>query len=130
MKLCETPPVVCSACFLQKTDQPHVDFDASWDGPSFPDGVATEDGVQDHIPVTIDELILCSDCLRSAHSLLAEGDDPGLVPRLQGEKQELSERLAGALAYISALESERGARDTIAKLISPPKPKPRQKQAA
>lgn len=63
MRLAETLPVRCSACFGQKVGQLHVDFEAAWDGP-----ILNDDGMR----VSIDDLFICEECLRDAAALLPE----------------------------------------------------------
>jgi hypothetical protein len=66
IQLAQPAPPHCSGCFQAKPTQRHVDFGASYDGPMLPaiDGAA---GVIGH---SIDELILCEDCINQAAGLL------------------------------------------------------------
>lgn len=59
-------PPRCSGCFSAKPQQTHVDFGASYDGPMVP-AVENVSGLVGH---SIDELILCEDCLVTAAKLI------------------------------------------------------------
>jgi hypothetical protein len=111
IRLTETPPVRCSSCYGQYPDRTHVDFGAAWDGPTFPD-----DEVAGGVIVTVDDLIICEDCLRDAGRLLGL-EDPGDAARhlaeLEGQAEELRERLLGAMDYIAALEGAAARRGLL-----------------
>ena len=102
----DTPPALCSSCFGQYPDRQHIDFEASWDGPVVEGGVAGEDGtVVSRIPVAIDELILCEECVREGARLLGMTDEnSGELERLREQLRETREREAGLKAYVDQLE--------------------------
>jgi hypothetical protein len=79
--LAETPPVVCSSCFGQYTGRRHVDFGAAWDGPMVPPDQSVAGGTM----VSVDDLVICEECLRFAATLIGLGD--------VGERDERIERL-------------------------------------
>lgn len=118
MKIADTPPVHCAACYGAYTDRRHVDFEASYDGPIVEGGYAGEDGrVETHIPVSIDDLIICDKCLTDAARLIGLGDVERLTAQLADKERELAEkdhqlRNAGsevqALKTVIALEKETG----------------------
>jgi hypothetical protein len=55
----------------------HVDFEASWDGPVVDGGLATGEGLARGPLTSIDELVICEECLTVAGALL------GLEPQDQ-----------------------------------------------
>lgn len=69
----------CSSCHGQYLDRKHVDFESYYDGPV----IDTESGIK----VSIDDLIICDQCLKNAGALV------GLFPAddLKQENQELGE---------------------------------------
>ena len=69
MKVADIPPTYCSACHMQRTEIKHVDFEAYYDGPVM-------DGLTHKQP--IDDLILCSDCLKPAAMLLGMIDNKAM----------------------------------------------------
>lgn len=108
-----SPNGVCSACFTAKPVT-HVDFEAAWDGPVFRD--ALPDGTELTIPVQVDELILCAECIAEAATHVPDPRDPQIAKlraeRMVHEKQigELEEqvsRLKAALAAEPEPEAER-----------------------
>jgi hypothetical protein len=112
IRLTETPPVRCSSCYGQYPDRTHVDFGAAWDGPV----LGEPDGVIGGARQVIDDLIICEDCLRDAGRLLGL-EDPGDAARhlaeLEGQAEELRERLLGAMDYIAALEGAAARRGLL-----------------
>jgi hypothetical protein len=114
IRLAEVPPVRCSSCFGQYTERTHVDFGAAWNGPAFPDDGST--GVVGGKVMTIDDLVICEDCLKIAAGLIGF-EDPGDTRRHVAEAEqaaeELRERLHGALAYVAKLEEAAEARGTL-----------------
>lgn len=81
----------CSSCFGQYLDRKHVDLEAYYDGPVM---LGKDDN-----PVSIDDLILCEDCLKEAGALI------GLHPAedLKKENQELGETVEAKNEEIIAL---------------------------
>jgi hypothetical protein len=91
--IAEPPPPRCSGCFAPPTAEklPFVDLGAAWDGPSIPALEGTVGVIAHHI----DDLILCSECVRNAARLLGLDD----VTKLRGvitERDATIERHAGA----------------------------------
>lgn len=115
IRLAEIPPVVCSSCGGQYTDRRHVDFVASWDGPVLKD-------VAGGINVSIDELIICEQCIQVAAGFLGLVDPGELAEQLEGlqdRNQELVERLTGAIQYIQKLEAAAQGREDLLELLKP-----------
>lgn len=95
MKIAETPPVVCSACYGQYPQRRHVDFDSAWDGPVFNQEIDTGDGgKRDKIENSIDELVLCENCLADAAKLLGFGGPRALerIEELEGRVEHAEEQ--------------------------------------
>lgn len=117
IRLAETPPVRCSSCYGQYPERRHVDFGAAYDGPTFPAGDEVAGGkVQ-----TIDDLVICDECLTAAATLLGledPGDTRAHVAEVEGQAEELRERLHGALAYIERLEQAAEARGTLERRLT------------
>ena len=104
----EVAPAMCSSCFGQYPERTHVDFTASWDGPVVENGIVGENGeVATSVKVSIDELILCEDCVREAARLvgMVEPSEADEVERLRGMLRERSEELAGLRHYTEKLEA-------------------------
>lgn len=118
----------CSACFQGKPGEPHVDFGASWDGPVLAD--ATGEPIQH----TIDELIVCEDCLAAAVELLgyAKQDDPERIPRLEKALLDAEQRATRLEAQLNQARNSLG----VAAPQDPPAPvkrrpgRPRKQQPA
>jgi hypothetical protein len=110
IRLTDTPPAACSSCFGQYPDRRHVDFGASWDGP-FLTGQVT--GGQ---AVSIDDLVICDDCLGIAArelGLVEPGEMKQTLMDAAAAQETLAERLYGALRYIQTLEQTVNARDDL-----------------
>jgi hypothetical protein len=112
-RLAETPPTHCSSCFGQYPERRHVDFQAAWDGPVIHDGVMTDDGVTNRIPVSIDELVICEECLTHGAKLLGlkEGQEN---KRLLDSLAVLAAELEQAKSYIATLEQAVAAKKVAA----------------
>ena len=123
-RIAPVPPSHCSACFAQYPDRRHVDMESSWDGPVIEGGVVGEDGiVQDTIKVSIDELILCENCVRDAAALI------GMEPVDMKERDRLLE-VNGELAR-KVMELEKHNASLQAALLTKPEapaPPARKKQ--
>ena len=105
------PPSMCSSCYAQQPDKRHVDFSSSWDGP-----VLTTGSEQNPTRVSIDELILCEDCLATAAKVIGlENPQQAMAERDEAvaRAEELSERLAGALKALDAKEKADTARASL-----------------
>lgn len=104
-RLAETPPARCSACNLQRPEKRHIDFDAWWDGPVVEGGLATGEGVVRGPRVSIDELVICEDCLRDAGRLI------DLEPVEGGRVELLEQQLEDARSVNLELQSHVKAQD-------------------
>ena len=76
-------PPFCAACYGQKPEMRHVDFEAAYDGPVV--------NPEDDIKMAVDDLILCEECLRSAAQRLGYG------PIDSDYQNQLEDRLLSAL---------------------------------
>ncbi len=112
-KIAEISPTHCSSCFGQYVDRRHVDFEAAWDGPVIHDGVMTDEGVTNRIPVSIDELVICEECLTHGAKLLGLKDGQENV-RLLDSLAVLAADLEQAKAYIASLEQAVAAKKVAA----------------
>lgn len=118
IRLAEHAPVACASCYGQYTDRRHVDFGAAYDGPVLPSGAETK-GV---VGLVVDDLIVCEECLSAAAKLIGFADATETRQSndaLASRAEELSERLAGALAYIDKLEAANAQRDELAASLRP-----------
>lgn len=127
MKLVEgPPPTVCSGCYAPgDPDKRYVDFESSWDGPVFQDKVATGDGGEvTNLAVSIDELILCEECLTAAANALGfvlPDEQTDKIGELEGqldnlrdrvlERDQYAERLQAALALKPGAKLDRAVED-------------------
>jgi hypothetical protein len=121
--LADIPPSACAACFGQYPDRRHIDFGAFYDGPILPSG-ADQVGV---VGLAVDDLVICEECLKAAAAQLGLGDAEQVEAEkdeLAGRVEELSERLAGAMALISAQEKAAEERGKLEAQLRP-KRKPR-----
>ena len=88
-------PPHCSSCYQQKPDQRHVDFEAAWDGPVLP----ALDGAVGVIGHSIDDLILCEDCIRIAAGLIGYQDVTDLI-KARARLEETRDTLLGKVAAL------------------------------
>jgi hypothetical protein len=101
IRLC-SPPAACSSCYGQYPQRRHVDFGASWDGPVLNDG-SDERFI---IRASLDELILCEDCLRRGAEQLGLVDPDEQTAMLETQRdalQRMAEENAGLRAHNDAL---------------------------
>lgn len=115
IRLASPPPSHCSACFGAYPQRRHVDFGASYDGPVL-------ENVAGGVPASIDELVICEDCLATAAKVIGYADataKDGQIAQQTAQLQEVTERLAGAMAYANKLETAIAAK--------PEKPAPKRK---
>jgi hypothetical protein len=103
----------CSSCYGQKPGVPHVDFESSYNGP--PISTSPRAGY-------VDWVILCSDCVESAHSMLPETRD--VAGELRKRIADLEAELADVGAYADKLEAAVVLRPER-KQAAPPSTKPR-----
>lgn len=94
MRLTDITPPYCSGCFGQY-HTPHVDFESDWDGP-----VMNKDGLR----VTIDDLILCENCVRAAYELLPKTEDTA-VEKLNTQLKEAKASNKKLTTYNRQLET-------------------------
>lgn len=122
MKLIEDPartPAHCAACFAQKPDMVHVDFEASFDGPAFKDG-HIDHGQSGRVDVTVDHMIVCLECVELAAGevgLVRNDELKGQLERALEEAANLRERLAGYGDYAEKLEGALAGKNEL--LASP-----------
>lgn len=117
IRIAEPAPPYCSGCFAAKPTEVHIDFGAAWDGPMLPalEGVA---GATAH---SVDDLVLCRDCIARAAALIGLSNHA----ELQAQLVELEEANAvlhakheGQSAYIENLEAAIGSRTTVAPIAA------------
>lgn len=130
IRLTEIPPHACSSCFGQYTDRRHVDFNAFYDGPV----MDAAENVAGGKGVSIDDLVLCEECVLAASKLL--GCEPFPAERIEELEAALVESKATEAATRNAYEAVQAAQEAVAKVPTPraqPKPPPaarRRPQAA
>lgn len=106
--LAEPSPPYCAACHQAVPEKRHVDFGAATDGPMLPalDGVV---GVVGH---SIDDIIICEDCLKEAGRLIGYENAEELREELDAEREaneRLHEQLQGTREGVAgALDQLRG----------------------
>lgn len=96
---------------------------AAWDGP-----VVQGEGVVQHV---IDDLILCSDCVRAAAALIGMGFVENVAAELheaETANDHLMETIRGLKAYIQNLEAVRDGRPN--EILDGPKRQSKRKVAA
>lgn len=97
-------PAYCASCFQQESVR-YVDFEAAYDGPVVP-------GTP--VPIPVDDLVLCENCLGEAFALL----DP---QNLRETIEELKNLLMDAYNSIDAKDKAiQGSKATITELIDFP----------
>jgi hypothetical protein len=109
-------PVACASCYGQYIDRRHVDFGASTDGAVLagPSNIAGGKGQ------SIDEVIVCDECLAAAAELIGLEEATPLhaeIEELQQTLDDLAERLALTTAYVETLERAAQSRERLAALI-------------
>lgn len=87
----------CAACY-QFSNGPHVDMSAAFDGPVLENGM------------TIDDLILCEGCVRSAVQALQLDSEKEIVTRALVEAEDAKVQAAKWKAYAEQLEKVKKAR--------------------
>lgn len=112
MRVADTPPHACSACFQSKPQMTHVDFEVAWDGPVIEGGMRVNDELVSHVPQPIDDLVVCKDCLADAVQHIKDFDAGGRgeLDRLRGELTEARRRSADLAAYVVELEKALAAK--------------------
>lgn len=61
MKIADSTPAFCSACYGQDPEAIYVDFESSWDGPIVDEG--------NGMKISIDDLVICETCLLAAANM-------------------------------------------------------------
>lgn len=92
-------PAYCAACYRQEPVR-YVDFDAAYDGPMIPGAP----------PVSVDDLVICENCLNQAFAILdPQGKDETireLTEIVQAQQEEIAAKdkiIVGAKATIGEL---------------------------
>jgi hypothetical protein len=120
LKIPDTPPVRCSSCFGQYVERRHVDFEAAWEGPTFKEGIVGEGGeIENGILVSVDDLIICEDCLKAAAALLGLKDPDELAEyaeTLEKRVDELLEQVRGYELHTQNLESSIASKRELAEV--------------
>lgn len=128
IRVAEIPPVACASCFGQYPQRMHVDFGASYEGPV----LGPQEGVMGGKPVSIDDLIICDECLLAAAKLMGFGDtreDHAEIAQLKEELHEQLERANALEHYAKTLEAAVGQRRSLDEVNEPSErvPKPRRR---
>ena len=120
MRIAETPPVFCTACYNQQPQKAHIDWETSYDGPVIDNGIADRDGkITNHLRVSIDELVVCEDCVKAAARLLGMGEEAGEeLALLRANAQVLTEEAVGLREYVKDLERAVAAKPTRVKVAA------------
>lgn len=87
----------CAACYTFN-DKPHVDMSASFDGPVLENGM------------TIDDLILCEDCVRSAAQALSLDNERDIVTAAEVKAEAAEVRAEKWKLYAEGLEKAQAVR--------------------
>ena len=90
-------PIYCAGCMNQQPELQHVDFDAACDR-GYGEGP---------LPVTMDDLILCENCVREGARLIGMEDTSltaAHVRNLEAKADTLEKRLKQAERYADAME--------------------------
>ncbi len=66
MRLAERTPPFCAGCYGQYPALRHVDYESAWDGPM----LNAEDGIR----MTVDELVMCEECIKAGARLVGMSD--------------------------------------------------------
>jgi hypothetical protein len=110
IRLAEVAPPACASCSGQYVERRHVDFGAAFDGPTFP----APESIAGGKVMTVDDLVVCEECIKAAARLLESA-----ISDLNEINGELSEKLAGAMAYVQQLEAEREGRQRLVDVLRP-----------
>ena len=116
-------PVYCSACACQDKTKRHVDFDAACDRGY---------GADEAVAVSMDDLIICETCLRSAAGLVGMIDDTEPVEKIAVLERRLAEeqkRADKASSYAERMEQALATRPTPVKVSRPRGRPPKAKEA-
>lgn len=108
IRLTDVAPPYCSACFGPKITERHVDFGAAWDGPVVP-SLQHVVGVVGH---TIDDLVICEECVIRAARLLGLTRNDELErqnAQLEAANSELHNRIDALTDQGAAVERVRAA---------------------
>jgi len=117
-------PIYCSACGCQDREKRHVDFDAACDRGY---------GVDQAVPISMDDLIICETCLRSAAGLVGMIDDAEPLEKIAVLERRLAEekkRADKAAAYAERMEQALAARPAPVKVSRPRGRPPKANQEA
>jgi hypothetical protein len=117
-----TPPVACSSCGGQYPDRRHVDFGSAGDY-----GMVASQNVAGGKMVSVDDLIVCDECLTAAAAVLGLADVTEAetrVERLNERLTDTGQRLGKAL---EAIEKLKAAVSAVEQVKRPPG-RPRKEQ--
>jgi hypothetical protein len=102
-------PIYCSACLGQYPNRRHVDFDAECDrgyAETIVQGKSQGEPIS-QLPIQMDDLILCEDCLRNGAEVIGMIDGKSLEAELEALKRKnelLEKRAEKAENYADRLE--------------------------
>lgn len=125
--LADTAPAACSCCGQRDLEGLHVDFGAAWDGPMIP----APEGVAGGKLVSIDDLVLCAECVAEGARLLGLDDVTALAAKaegLAGECEDKAAQLAAVTAQLDRLRAAHDAGGELARLLADAKPSSRKRK--
>ena len=100
MQITDFKPAICAGCFAAKPDAVYVDFHADWDGPTFLDDAGQRQ--------SIDDLIVCTDCVREAAEVAELHVNP--IRSVELERDEARREAESWREYALSLEQTYGTR--------------------
>ena len=83
MRISDPNPSHCSSCYGQYPQRRHIDFEAAYDGP-----VINTDGLRQ----SIDDLIICEDCMESAAKFVGYVNDEAMKREIERLKMQVETR--------------------------------------
>lgn len=100
VKIAPQPPAYCAGCFASKNGKRFVDLGAAYDGPTIRDAAGGRQSIDDNI--------VCEDCIREAAWALMLDEDPIAPVELRAAAAEKS--AADWKRYAEGLERQAAAR--------------------
>jgi hypothetical protein len=107
-------PAYCAACFQAKPDATFVDLGSTYEGPTFRDEGGTV--------ITVDDNIVCEDCVRDAALVLALHVDP--IREVEIQRDEARQQARSWQDYAEGLEYAHSQRPESRRLPGRPRKVP------
>lgn len=114
----EIPPVGCASCYGQYPQREHVDFGASYEGPI----LGPQEGVVGAKMTSIDDLVICDECLTAAAKLIGMGNVEEADEAIRQQivvVQERNAEIERLTDYVATLEKAVGQRQSLDKANAP-----------